>query len=181
MLRLPNSLLLILVLAGGAAAQNTVYKTVDEDGVVSFSDQPPTTGQAAETLTIDTPAAQPTGEYSKNLEAMRETTDRMAQDRMAREKHRAEMRELASRQAQQAPTYQDPGYTSYYPSTYSRSYRREYRPPWYWGGHRPRPEHPIARPPMRPQPTPHPGSLQNNAQLMRPIVSDNTSSRGWTR
>lgn len=181
MLQFFSCLGLLAVLASGAQAQSTVYKTVDENGVVTFSDQPPAEGGPVETLTIDSPATQPTDEYSQNLEAMRETTDRMVEDRRAREKHRAEMRELASRTAQQQqPAYQDPGYADYYPTTYTRSYRREYRPPWYWHGRPPRPEPPVVRPPLRPRPLPQ-GALENNAQLMRPIVSDNASTRGWTK
>ncbi len=182
MLRIFGCLGLLAALASGAQAQSTVYKTVDENGVVTFSDQPPAEGAPVETLTIEAPATQPTDEYSQNLEAMRETTDRMVEDRRAREKHRAEMRELASRTAQQEqPAYQDSGTVDYYPTTYTRSYqRREYRPPWYWHGRPPRPEPPVVHPPLRPRPMPQ-GALENNAQLMRPIVSDNASTRGWTK
>ena len=181
MLRNYTCIVLIALITGGAHAQNTVYRTVNEDGVVTFSDQPPDTDVPVETLTIDTPATQPTDDYSHNLEAMRETTDRMVEDRRAREKHRAEMRELAARTAEpKQPEHRQPDESDYSPATYSRSYRREYRPPWYWQGHRPRPQPPIARPPLRPRPLPS-GALENNAQLMRPIVSDNASTRGWTR
>jgi Domain of unknown function (DUF4124) len=152
--------------------QATVYKTVDEQGVVSFSDTPPADAADAEKLQIDTPVPQPTGEYEKNLEAMRETTDRMAEDRRAREKHRAEMRELAARSGSQGQAAQPAQYDHYLPSySYSSSgHYRPGRPPWR-PGYRPKPEHPIARPPHRPVQRPeHTRPTQGNAQLMRPIT-----------
>lgn len=126
-------------------AATTVYKTVDENGVVSFSDAVPAGESSVETVVIDTQESQLSPEEQRQrLEDMRETTDRMAADRMAREKHRAEMRQT---QAQQAPPSTYPQY--YEPqviySGYSR-YRTR-RPGW---NHRPKPEHPIARPPYRP-------------------------------
>ena len=172
-MRLLASLLLLLSPLA-LAQQTTVYKTVDEQGVVSFSDSPPADSPDAEKFQIDTPAPQPTGEYEKNLEAMRETTDRMADDRRAREKHRAEMRELAARsgsygQAAEPATVQ---YDQYLPSYgYSSSgHYRPGKPPWR-PGYRPKPEHPIARPPHRPPPPPaNTRPTQGNAQLMRPIT-----------
>jgi len=172
-----KALLLVAVLFAwlpAAQAQSTVYKTVDEGGVVSFSDTPPTGVAEAEVeqLEIQAPAAQPGDEYRQNLEAMRETTDRMAEDRRAREKHRAEMRELQARtEAHQQPP---PGPTQDF-SSYSRvwgggAYYRPGYPPWR-PGHRPRPEPPIVRPPLYPA---HPGvsrPTDNNSQLMRPILS----------
>jgi hypothetical protein len=84
----------------------TVYRSVDESGAVSFSDTPPAEDQDVEELTINVAPPQDPEAYQQNLEDMRETTDRMAEDRRAREKHRAEMRELAARNApaQQAPS-----------------------------------------------------------------------------
>lgn len=161
--------LIFLFFTCTAVGQATVYKTVDEDGVVSFSDTPPAEGVAAEKMDIDTPAPQPTGEYQENLDAMRETTDRMAADRREREKHRAEMKELQARQqpAQESGVNQ---YNDYYPG-YSGGYYGggNYRPgrPPLRPGYKPKPEHPIAKPPERPgQPRPTKG----NSQLMRPII-----------
>lgn len=162
--------LLLFCLGGQVAAVNaqTVYRTVDENGVVSFSDTPPEGDQPVEAMTLDVPAAQDPEVYQQNLEAMRESTDRMVEDRQAREKHRAEMRELAARSA--PPTTQAPQtlvdqYSTGWSSSYnSGHYYRPGRPPWR-PGYRPRPEHPIHRPPVRPMP-----STQNNSQLMRPII-----------
>lgn len=141
----------------------TVYKTVDENGVVSFSDSS-TQGEEAEVMHIATPPAQPTGDQAANLEAMRETTDRMAADRREREKHRAELKELASApQNTAAPGYIDSSSTVsgggyYYPPG---------RPPWH-PGHRPKPEQPIVRPPLLPASSVFRGA---NSQLMRPMLS----------
>ena len=87
--------LVFLIPALAMAESAVVYKSVDEQGVVSFSDVPPENSGAVEQLEINATQANSTGEYLENFEAMRETTDRMAEDRRAREKHRAEMRELA--------------------------------------------------------------------------------------
>ncbi len=141
-------LLALAVLCAVPAVATTVYKTVDENGVVSFSDARPEGESPVETVVIDAQQSQLSPEeQQQRLEDMRETTDRMAADRMAREKHRAEMRQL---QAQRAPRESQSSYPEYYEprviySGYS-SYRNR-RPGW---NNRPRPGHPIARPPYRP-------------------------------
>ncbi len=137
--------LTLLCCVPGLAA--TVYKTVDADGVVSYSDIKPADGAPMETLVIDARTPEVTESEQQRLQDMRDTTDRMAADRMGREKHRAELRQL---QAQSQPQYQpqadyNPGYTSY-SSGYSGRYNYPRRRPWIPG---PRPEHPIARPPLR--------------------------------
>ncbi len=163
-------LLPVLLLWGSAVYSATVYRTVDENGVVSFSDTPPEGDTAAEALQIDVPAAQSPDTYLDNLEAMRETTDRMAQDRREREKHRAELRKMrAAGQPEPLPlpvSQGYSGYTSYYPA-YPVYRPRPGIPPWR-PGHRPGPEHPIARPPLYSGPGVYGSS---NSQLMRPIVS----------
>ena len=162
-----------LTLTGAAAlAQGTtVYRHVDQNGVVTFSDTPPEGEQDAETLNIATPAAQDPDAYLENLDAMRETTDRMAADRREREKHRAEMREINQSnqpsQGSQVVEYRE--YSDYWPVYGGPVYGGGGRPPWR-PGYRPKPEHPIARPPYRPSPQGiQPGP---NSQLMRPILSN---------
>ncbi len=142
----------------------TVYKTVDENGVVSFSDSSPE-GEEAEIVHIATPPAQSAGDHTTNLQAMRETTDRMAADRRERERHRAELRELASTpQNMVLPDYIDTystvvGGGYYYPPG---------RPPWR-PGYRPESEHLIVRPPLSPAGSAFRGA---NSQLMRPMLSN---------
>jgi hypothetical protein len=145
------ALALLCCLPGLAA---TVYKTVDENGVASFTDIKPTGESPVETLVIDARAPQVSEVEQQRLQDMRDTTDRMAADRMAREKHRAELRQLqAQTQAQpQYPVDDNPGYWGY-SSGYSGYYNYPARRPW-GRKHRPRPEHPIAgrpiaRPPLR--------------------------------
>jgi len=137
---------LLALLAAGPLSAATVYKTVDENGVVSYSDTAPAIEQEAEVMVIDVPAPQDSESAQEQLEAMRETTDRMVADRQQREKHRAEMRKLQAESEPQVIEYGAPAdsggiYTGYYPYPV-------YRP----GGYRPRPTHPIARPPLRPRP-----------------------------
>jgi hypothetical protein len=154
--------------------------------VVSFSDSPPEGDPDAESFQIDTPAPQDTQEAQRRLDDMRETTDRMADDRREREKHRAQMREIQGDnqwQQQQAPPSYDSGYADYYPPIYTSSSRSIRRRNYYGSApwrpdYRPRPEHPIARPPIRPgidhRPRVQPDSNINrgsNSQLMRPMVS----------
>lgn len=156
--KLTPALMLLCLLPASAA---TVYKTVDENGVVSFSDEKPVTDAPVEQVTIDARSPDATGEAQQRLNDMRETTDRMAADRMAREKHRAELRQM---QADTAATEAQQGYGDYadYPdylvggttwATSSRGWGYGY-PRRHWRHHRPRPSHPIARPPLRP---PHHG------------------------
>lgn len=135
--------LLLALLLGPFAQAATVYRSVDANGVVSYSDSPPADDAEVEILVIDVQDPELSETDQQRLEAMRETTDRMAADRMAREKHRAELREQRARQqaAQEPPVYvvDSDDYPLYYPY-------RVRRPGW----HRPRPDHPIARPPLRP-------------------------------
>jgi hypothetical protein len=167
------------------ALSSTVYKTVDENGVVSFSDTPPGGDTQVETMQIDAPDPR----LDEEDQARLETTDRMAADRREREKHRAELRRLQA-ETTPPPNYTTEDYTDYlgssrYSGYYSGPVYRPWRPGYRPGhpgyrpgppghrpgrppGYRPRPEHPIARPPLRQPPQVQLGS---NAQLMRPLVS----------
>ena len=142
----------------------TVYKTVDENGVVSFSDSS-SQGMEAEVLHIATPPAQPAGDQTANLEAMRETTDRMAADRREREKHRAELKELASTPQNAAA----PGYIDSYSTAVGGGYYYPPGRPSWRPGNGPKPEHPIVRPPLLPTSSAFRGA---NSQLMRPMLSN---------
>ena len=130
----------------------SVYRTVDADGVVRFSDSKPEGDAPVETLVIDVPAPQSGDMARQRLQAMREISDRMAADRMAREKHRTELRLLqAQMQPPQQPPYQadnspvyfvyPPGYSGYYNYPARRSWKR---------GHGRQPGHTIPRPSVYP-------------------------------
>ena len=162
-------------------AADTVYKTVDDKGVVSFSDIPPEGDPEVESFQIATPPPQDAELAQQRLEDMRETTDCMASDRREREKHRAEMQELQATAPQQQQQQYSSGYNDYYPPIYTSSNvrRRNYygNTPWR-PDYRPKPEHPIARPPIRPGHSYRPQNRPNgnvntgsNSQLMRPMVS----------
>jgi hypothetical protein len=155
-----------LLLAAAPLAATTVYKTVDERGRVSFSDQPPPAGAPVEVLDYSVPDVRPSELVSARLEAMRETTDRMAADRREREAHRAKLR--AEARAAEAAANPAPAYQDYYPP-YRTIVRRGgiLRPGW---GHPPlRPRPPIAhppgfRPPLRP-------GLPGSPEVTRDVVS----------
>ncbi len=128
----------------------TVYKSIDDSGAVSFSDTRPTGDIVVETLVIENQAPPSSDLTAQRLEDMRETTDRMVADRMAREKHRAELRQLDARKyagtsAPDLAEYYDAttSYSGYYPYPVRRSWRRPDRP-----------AHPVVKPPML-VPTPY--------------------------
>ncbi len=130
----------------------TIYKSIDKNGVVRFSDTLPMDEILVETVEIEEPVSLPGEQAQQRLQDMRETTDRMVADRMAREKHRAELRQLeaqtnAQRMAQDVPDSVDssPIFTGVNTWPVYVPWR-----PWRPGHHRPRPEHPIAHPPLRP-------------------------------
>jgi hypothetical protein len=136
---------LLCCLPGEAA---TIYKTVDENGMVSFSDTLPPGDTPVETVIIEEQAAPPSELTEQRLKDMRETTDRMVADRMAREEHRAELRRLeaeaeAQQSAQEVSEYYD------YPTVYWGNTYDPVRRPWRRHDHR-RPAQPIAGPPLRP-------------------------------
>lgn len=145
------------LLCGIPALAATVYKTVDDNGVASFSDTPPAEDVVVETVIIEAPAPLSTELTQQRLDDMRETTDRIVADRMAREKHRAELRSIelqrnAQSTAQETGEYYDETtvYTGYGPYPVRRIWRRPNHPS--------HPGHPIARPPLRqPAPPAHPG------------------------
>lgn len=162
-----KKLLPVLLLCCLAAEAQTVYRSVDETGAVSFTDTPPADEQDVEEVRLNVAAPQDPEAYQQSLEDMRETTDRMADDRREREKHRAEMREIAARTASQQPQEQQSLVDHYSTAwNYGGYNHRPGRPPWR-PGYRPKPEQPIYRPPVQPHPG-HP--LNGNSQLMRPML-----------
>lgn len=147
-------LLSMLLLSLEISAQpTTVYKSVDENGQVTFSDQPPASAERAETLVYDTGEPVSAEEAEARLQRMRETTDRMAEDRRQREAARSAAR--ASRPADTPATAQSEPLPVYYPVYYGRRHRPVVRPPF----------RPPARPPIHPvhpvapiSPVPYPSS-----------------------
>jgi hypothetical protein len=123
---------LLVSLVSSPALAITVYKWVDENGRVSFADQPPATSGAVETLHLHGLTPVDSTLTEQRLARMREVTDRMARDRREREKQRTEQRK-ARQLASQVESH-------YYPV--------------YGGGRRYYPRPPIGRPPgVKPLPT----------------------------
>ncbi len=138
--------MLAIALAGAVPALGaTVYRTVDAEGRVSFSDTPPPPGSAAEVIEMRDTRAGPDPETAERLEQMRATTDRLREDRLAREQERA---------LPPAPPY--PGYPEQAQEDSARQDETQrwllpYYPPYRrWppcgGGHGPRPRPPCAEP-----------------------------------
>jgi len=155
-----KSYILLCLLLAPLVGATTVYKTVDERGRVSFSDQPPAqVTQLVEVLQYATSTRAPSALDIARIEAMREVTDRMAADRRERENRRAQARRQASAYAE--PAYYDASYPDnsgsfYYEKSYYGSGYPVYGKPWLRppNGLRP-PAHrppsvrpPIARPPL---------------------------------
>lgn len=137
-----------------------VWRTVNAQGVVEFSDTPPPEGVAAEQL--DMPALQPVDPLQSraNLEALRETTDRLAAERRARELPRSPIVVLEAAPARE-PTPPD-----------AETLRQGiYFPPIYY---------PVRRPPHHPHPPLQPLAMPDrdrNSQLMRPITEQRLRER----
>jgi hypothetical protein len=152
----------------------TVYKTVDEQGRVTFSDTPPTTNITVETVVIDAPQPLSSGLAEKRLEEMRVTTDRMVADRMARERHRAELRSLEQDRLRQSEQWAAERNSSVTVTNGSVPFFVPVRRPGHFPGRpsgRPpvRPDHPLVRPPLRPPTRPMPPAA-------RPLPADYPAS-----
>ena len=123
----------------------TVYRTVDDNGVVGYSDTPPADEAEVEILVIDIPTPELSESARQQLEAMRETTDRMVADRQQREKHRRNCASCSSRAS--------PGHRVSGAGDLRRHLHRILPYPAYPGlspVYRPRPDHPTCR--RRPHP-----------------------------
>jgi hypothetical protein len=68
----------LLLFVGTPGLTTIVYKSVDGNGIVSFSDKPIEDTTPIEVLQVAPPLAQAPEEYLQQLDSMREATDRMA-------------------------------------------------------------------------------------------------------
>ena len=125
--------LILLVCLPCSAA--TVYKSVDEQGRVTFSDSPPSQAVSVELVHIQVQAPAEPELYLQRMEAMTEVTDKLAEARREREEARREQRR--ERQPTQPLLVEQP----YYAGGYAGGRR------WY-GGVRPYP--PGIHPPVYP-------------------------------
>jgi hypothetical protein len=143
----------MLVLAGvlvtvQAAAQPQVYKWVDTNGNVTYSENPPPDAGAAEWIKLPPPPPPPEIEAAQQrAKALQELGDRLARERLEREAQLAEERRAArEEQAPQQPAVPPPdagdngGYDWWVPGN-----------PGYGSDHRPPPGHWLSWP-QRPVP-----------------------------
>lgn len=153
-----------LVIAPSAMAA-TVYRSVDDDGVVVFSDQPPAAGTDADILHI--PVSPSQADAAERLQALRQSNDRLAQARREREAARA--RAAAPSIRYTAPVGVAADARGPLPQPVRALWPFRFPGTHYAGPLRPRP----APGPVSPAPVP-PGFRviqPGNQQLMRPIVS----------
>jgi hypothetical protein len=144
MTRVPGFVFLLFCLPCAAA---TVYKSVDAQGRVSYSDQAPVDSAVVDILEFDETTPTLAAEDAARLAEMRETTDRMAADRREREASRSRVQEERVT-TQFVEVQQEPYYYPYYSPVYSRGYSRGYSHSYGRRRH-----HPIIRPPShRPLP-----------------------------
>lgn len=109
----------ILVTIAAAVHGQTVYKSVDADGKVTYSDEPAKAGELVETLKfkkteITEDAA---AESAARIEQMSQVTDRLKKDRKERDETRLAEQELALARQQLAPPliYKEEHYHTNYP------------------------------------------------------------------
>jgi hypothetical protein len=150
------------VLARGAEDTRTVYRAVDEHGVVTFSDQEMPNAQTIE-LSIASPSPESLEETTRRLESELEWLAYLEDSRRAQadKDHAARMAELELARARaelERATAPEPD-----------PYRYDTYPYGHWPVHRPRPPHPgrpdppYVRPPFAPPPFAPPAFGQNTA------------------
>jgi hypothetical protein len=149
---LKSIVVLVFALLAPGAVGTTIYKSVDAQGRVTFSDQPPLAEELVDVIQYRESRQLASALATERIEAMREVTDRMAADRREREESRVKARanRLATRPDTRYYDDSDYGYSSgYYPVYHPRRIGPGGRPP----GVRPPGVHPpIARPPFQHRP-----------------------------
>ena len=161
---------MVMALAAGVHSANatTVYKSVDAEGRITFSDQPPPAEELVAVLDYQVPEVRRSDVDTMRLEQMRETTDRMAADRREREAARARARTQAASArtaAEYSPAYyQDRYFYTGYPLIRRPVVRPPHRPPH---GRPPHGKPPSLRPPARPEPRLARRYSQHPANLIR--------------
>lgn len=109
-------LLTTLILTSLGATGATVFKSVDADGTVRYSDKPPADGGAIEEIDLPDRSPVTVPDTASLVEQMAATTKRLQDDRLEREKAR-----------QPAPKPQP----IYYPQPEQK--RQYHSQPWPWG------------------------------------------------
>ncbi len=164
----PGSLaiaLLIPMLFPALSPAETIIKSVDEEGNVTFSDQPPAQGQQHETirLQVDRPSEAEAEAARKRHEQLSKTADTLARERRKKEEARrrqaAEQRKRELEQPQVIVIEKDQGDPYYWPGAPVRPVRPikpgqpGIRPP---GQRPPGQRPPVVRPPIQRPPAGRP-------------------------
>lgn len=160
-----SAILLLASLEGGAT---TIYKSVDAQGRVTFSDQPPPADEVVDVYEYREPPPSRSALDEERIEAMREVTERMAADRREREANRTRAR-TTGRHPQSASGggngFYDDDYGDY---DYSPGFYAGYGPAVHHRRvHKRRPgiHPPIARPPIARPPTGWPADSRHATRL----------------
>ncbi len=128
--------LTLLLMAATATQGQTIYKSIDANGNIVYSDTPMEDTLLLETLSLQTSTANdsPEEQSQARIDQMAETTERLKGDREDREQLRREEEErLRARQRAATPPqiYREEYYHDYYPyrSYYPYTDRYPYRHP----------------------------------------------------
>jgi hypothetical protein len=153
-------ILAALPLAAADEDTRTVYRAVDEHGVVTFSDQAMPNAETIE-LSVSTPSPESLDETNRRLESDLEWLTYLEESRRAQKdrEHEAEMNELELARAR-AELERASAPEQIYDDDDDGDY-----PYGYWPPHRPRPpirpDRPYVRPPFAPPPFAPPAFGQN--------------------
>ncbi len=143
-----KSTLLALLFASTPTLAQTVYRHVDENGVVSFSDVE-TEGAETMTLEVSAPPENALDAQQALIEQQLTVARALEESRLAREEARIRRLEAQVRSQPQTVYYREDDRTRYVGGRWA----------WGWPGYpvRPgRPAHPIAPPPQAPETRPIP-------------------------
>ena len=146
--------IILLALLATTAYGQTVYKSVNVDGTITYSDEPVENSVRVEIMDLknSSDTEQASAESAARIEQMSQVSDRLKQDRLERDKVRQAQEELALARQQLAP-----------PLVYREEYYRSHYP--YRGRHHYRPRPPNHH---KPRPTLHSGRHLNNKSVLVP-------------
>jgi tRNA A37 threonylcarbamoyladenosine modification protein TsaB len=139
--RLIRMLSLTLLLLAGHVPATPIYKSIDADGNVTYSSQPPREAVTVEKMILNQDdVVTPSAQSQANMDAIKQTADQLEMQRKQREQERQAAREKADAQAQdqakpppETVIYYYPVFPFYY---YPGPFTPRPHPP------RPRPRHP---------------------------------------
>lgn len=126
-------IIILLTLIAAAAQGQTVYKSVNADGAITYSDEPVENSVLVEILDLknSSDTEQASAESAARIEQMSQVSDRLKQDRLERNKVRQAQEELALARQQLSPPliYREEYYSSHYPYYRHRLFRPRFTHP----------------------------------------------------